>query len=337
MFEKIRVKFLVSLTWLGLLLCLGIAFVRSAGQTATYAPLVYKADQATATPSPSPTPTAPSPPTATQVPAPTPDGGDIINGDFEQGTLGWQWAGGFGESPVLTVKTGLGESPEQGGGAARLGEDTSTRLTQALTIPVGRPILVYSRKVRDAYSGCSYPRNDGVVSVYHYPTDSVVSDTVSLCREWSGYGWQQRHVDLTAFAGQEVQLSVIAEVYSGGSEFYWVDNFRFESNIPPFDPPVSDGSPMALEVSIYRGPERMTLAPPPEGLYGWYVQDSEQNRFVFPQTFASTITLYTGVGTNTASTLYWNLDYSVWTDDCATLFDGNGLIRGARCLNTDAH
>lgn len=296
--------------------------VMAQGGVNTYMPLTMKADQ----------PTATLVPTATQTPIPTPESSDIVNGDFEQGATGWQWSGNFEKSPILAIENGLGEYASNGAWAVRLSDDTSRRVWQDIVVPSDRPVLIYYRKVRDAYSGCFDDNRAGVEIIPHDSTVGI-SDTIALCDTWSPYGWQRRHLDLTPYINKIVRLTISAGTYSTGSEYFWVDNLHFEETIPSFDPPTQDGSPNALELSIYGTdrPEQLEISTLNQNLLGWYAQDTEGNRYTFPDTVGGLVTLYTRTGTNTDNELYWGLNFRVWQDDCAVLFTAESLVVGSRC------
>ena len=62
----------------------------------------------------------------------------------------------------------------------------------------------------------------------------------------------------------------------------------------------------------------------------WYIKDDGPNRYDFPENFSIgskvTIKVWTMVGTNTSTNLYWNSPVEVWNDseDCAYLVDDSG-------------
>lgn len=59
-------------------------------------------------------------------------------------------------------------------------------------------------------------------------------------------------------------------------------------------------------------------------LTGWSVRDEHGNRFDFPSGFRlapqSSVTLYTGKGTNVSTALYWHHETPVWNNDGDTVF-----------------
>ncbi|HEX2620018.1 MAG TPA: lamin tail domain-containing protein [Phototrophicaceae bacterium] len=67
-------------------------------------------------------------------------------------------------------------------------------------------------------------------------------------------------------------------------------------------------------------------------LTGWTISDLDGNTYTFPERnlFSNgEITLYTGVGQNTAVVMYWGLDQAAWgeTGDVVTLKDANGVVQ----------
>jgi serine/threonine-protein kinase len=65
-------------------------------------------------------------------------------------------------------------------------------------------------------------------------------------------------------------------------------------------------------------------------LNGWVLEDSQGNRYAFPEITLNPeaeIAIHTGEGTDTASDLYWGLDETVWTPgELLTLRDAHGNI-----------
>ncbi len=63
----------------------------------------------------------------------------------------------------------------------------------------------------------------------------------------------------------------------------------------------------------------------------WTVQDEANNFYIFPEldfTNGSTLTLFTGSGTDTATQLYWGNDKPIWNNDGDSLYlrDADGLL-----------
>ncbi len=70
----------------------------------------------------------------------------------------------------------------------------------------------------------------------------------------------------------------------------------------------------------------------PLDLSGWAVRDEADRTYRFPDGFAlapnATVTLYTGSGTDTKSTLYWGSDGAIWNNggDRVIVTDANGTV-----------
>jgi beta-lactamase superfamily II metal-dependent hydrolase len=66
-------------------------------------------------------------------------------------------------------------------------------------------------------------------------------------------------------------------------------------------------------------------------LNGWKIEDDSKHTYTFPSytlDSGTTVTVYTGEGTNTATDLYWGSDSSIWNNDrdTAYLYDDSGNL-----------
>jgi hypothetical protein len=75
-------------------------------------------------------------------------------------------------------------------------------------------------------------------------------------------------------------------------------------------------------------------------LTGWWMKaESESGRYDFPTNFilnaGNSVNVRSGVGTNTASSLYIGLPYSLWTkaNNCAYLRYKDGTLLDKKCVN----
>lgn len=128
----------------------------------------------------------------------------VANGDFEAGRTVWveYEDSAFFEFALIVQSGDLPTSiaPYEGDWAAWLGGDSElgTYIEQTITVPAPDPELVYWHWI-DAPFACDESR--GGVTV-----DGVLVDGYQLCTATGTGGWVQRSVDLTAYAGQTVQL-----------------------------------------------------------------------------------------------------------------------------------
>jgi len=69
----------------------------------------------------------------------------------------------------------------------------------------------------------------------------------------------------------------------------------------------------------------------PVDITGWTVKDAANSFYTFPQTVVlnkTVVTLFTGPGTDTLDSLYWNRSIAVWNNDgdTLTMFDNEGNL-----------
>ena len=70
----------------------------------------------------------------------------------------------------------------------------------------------------------------------------------------------------------------------------------------------------------------------PVSLNGWKIEDEgSKHTYTFPSytlNSGTTVTVYTGKGTNSATELYWQLDDPIWNNDgdTAYLYDNSGKL-----------
>ena len=97
-----------------------------------------------------------------------------------------------------------------------------------------------------------------------------------------------------------------------------------------YDSPGDDtGTNYSVNAEWFRVKNTSTRA---KSLAGWKVKDNTGYTFVFPSGYTlgagKTVTVRTGKGSNTASTLYWKQGYYVWnnTGDKARLMTPGGTV-----------
>jgi hypothetical protein len=178
----------------------------------------------TPTPTSTATPTRTPTPTATFGPTPTPGACGIVNCDFELGAVIWSEYSQNGWPLIRHADDLFLTSPHGGSWAAQLGGwiPEIAYLQQSVVVPSDRPYLgywyyIYSED--DCGSAFAYVRINGNTVHRH-----------DLCIAESTADWVQNVVNLSAYAGQTVQLQVRVELAEGTSfSFFWLDDFAFRS------------------------------------------------------------------------------------------------------------
>lgn len=188
----------------------------SGNQSAPPAGTLTPTATATANPTPSATPTAT---TAVQNP--------IANPGFEDGAgAGWNETstGGF----ALVVDTSslpAGIAPHAGQWLAWLGGETGEvgAIAQPVTVPASAPVLTFWAWITTDEVTCT--GDNGKVIIDNQDT---VADFF-LCQATATTGWTQQTVDLSAYAGQQIDLQVRAENNGAAISNLYVDDFAFTS------------------------------------------------------------------------------------------------------------
>jgi hypothetical protein len=201
-------------------------------------------------------------PSVTPTPTPTPDpSGELIqNGSFETGDLtNWQtdafsvssnpiqnsdfengpdgswteysthgWDLIINESGPLPFPGSV--TPHSGSWAVWLGgeDDEISYITQTVTIPSSDPVLVFRYWIASGDDVCAIDSDLGGVLVDTTVTDVV--DAFYLCASTNTGGWVIRMVDLSAYAGQTVQLRIQAETDSSLNSNLFVDDVVLASS-----------------------------------------------------------------------------------------------------------
>jgi aminopeptidase S len=182
-----------------LLLCAPIIFADApqAQSTTSYVALVFQLR-------PSVTPTLAQP--------------HIVNGGFEQGSLGWQTSG-------YTDIADAGAGARTGRWTAWLGHtlaSTST-LSQDVTITAATPYLEFWFNVQSYEQGCTDDR--AVVLV-----DSQVVTTIEeFCKALEHRVYRRRPVDLRSFIGKTVHLEFVLTVDLGAASYWQIDDVALKA------------------------------------------------------------------------------------------------------------
>lgn len=190
-------------------------------QLATPTPTPTNTATATPTATPTPTGTRPATPTPTTTPTPTatptrPPGVAFMpivanqvlfvlgNGDFEAGATAWKEFSLLNAKLVVKAETAQ-RNAHSGLWFAWLGglHSEVSYVTQKLTVPRTKAVLQFWYWI----SSSDVCGNDfaGVL------VNNVVADKFDLCKTTQTSGWKLRAVDLSAYAGQAVEIQIRSE------------------------------------------------------------------------------------------------------------------------------
>ncbi|WAL75925.1 M4 family metallopeptidase [Kitasatospora sp. YST-16] len=169
-------------------------------------------DPGTGNPSPSPTPT----PSPTSTPTPPPGGNALANGGFEQGATGWtQSANDITNSTQQAAHSGSWYAWMMGYGSA-----ASETLSQSnVAVPsTGSPKLTFWLKVTTQETGTT------AYDTLKVNVNGRTLKTYSNANASAGY--VQKSVDLSAFAGQTVNLSFAGQEDAALSTIFLIDDVK---------------------------------------------------------------------------------------------------------------
>jgi hypothetical protein len=130
----------------------------------------------------------------------------LPNGDFEQGRgVDWEESSPNGLHLVASSAT-LPISPRRGDWAAWLGgvDNEFSYIWQHVTIPTSYPGLSFWYWI-DSDDNCGYDYGRVTIDLSNFV------ESFDLCRNENSDEWEQRTVDLSAYAGQTVDLGIVAE------------------------------------------------------------------------------------------------------------------------------
>lgn len=145
--------------------------------------------------------------------------GAVANGDFEQGRTGWTEYSAQGW-PVIYDADELIVPPHSGRWAAWLAgvDDDLSYIEQTVDIPLGGPSLTYWLWI-SSKDECDADDDSGEVRI-----GGTTVDTLRLCDSENTLKWIERSVDLSAYAGQTVDLQIRAETNNEGNSNLFVDD-----------------------------------------------------------------------------------------------------------------
>jgi uncharacterized repeat protein (TIGR01451 family) len=151
-------------------------------------------------------------------------GGGLVNGSFEQGTTGWGEFSTHGWPLIINSGFPEGVSPHGGSWAVWLGGDYGdlSYISQQVTVPASQPYLAYYHWI-GSEDFCGYDYGGVVVN----GTDVDVYD---LCEDNNTGGWAKHVVNLSAYAGQSVQLRIRATTDGSLNSNLFIDDVSFQAS-----------------------------------------------------------------------------------------------------------
>lgn len=148
----------------------------------------------------------------------------FTNPGFENGSTGWTEYSAWGYSLILN-RASLPRVPHAGNWAVWLGGDYNeiSYIAQQVTVPASNPVLSYWHYI-SSEDVCGFDFGFVVVN------NSIVN-TYNLCASNNTNGWVQKTVNLSAYAGQTVNLQIRAETDGYLLSSLYVDDVSFQSSV----------------------------------------------------------------------------------------------------------
>lgn len=147
----------------------------------------------------------------------------LVNGNFEDGKLGWSESATVSRDLIVNSGFPGGVTPHSGTWAAWLGgdhyEDTST-ISQYVSIPVGRSMLHFWYWI-SALENCG--PDDFTLSVQSTPLL-----TWDLCGATDTGGWVEHSIDLSAYAGTSAWIAFEVTLDDADTSQVFIDDVSFE-------------------------------------------------------------------------------------------------------------
>jgi hypothetical protein len=164
---------------------------------------------------------APPPPTAT--PTSQPPAG-LVNGGFEAGPdAGWTQYSSLGYE-LIYHSNDLPVSAHGGAWAAWMGGvlNEVANLRQQVTVPPAQPYLSYWHWI-DSDDECGFDFAGVIVN-------GTTAEVYSLCTDNNTNGWVKRVVNLSAYAGQSIDLRIQSETDDLYNSTMFVDDVAFQAS-----------------------------------------------------------------------------------------------------------
>jgi uncharacterized repeat protein (TIGR01451 family) len=151
-------------------------------------------------------------------------GGGLVNGSFEQGTTGWDEYSTHGWQLIINSGFPGSVTPHGGSWAVWLGGDVDdlSYISQQVTVPSSQPYLAYYHWIASE-DFCGYDYGGVVVN-------SANVDVYDLCEDNNTGGWVKHVVNLSTYAGQSVQLRIMATTDGLLNSNLFIDDVSFQAS-----------------------------------------------------------------------------------------------------------
>jgi bacillolysin len=157
-----------------------------------------------------------------KIPPPAPPS-PIVNGNFEQGHVGWTEYSKLGYTVIDRLPQN-GPAAHSGAWYAWLGGDNNeiTYIQQQVNVPVQLPYLTYYHWIGSA-DVCGYDFGGVMVN-------GAVVDVYTLCSANNTGGWVRHSVNLSSYAGQTITFQIRVETDGSDNSNLFVDDVALSSS-----------------------------------------------------------------------------------------------------------
>ncbi|MFC1465699.1 MAG: S8 family serine peptidase [Candidatus Brachytrichaceae bacterium NZ_4S206] len=166
-------------------------------------------------------------PLAVKQTAPPSGGGNLVNGDFEQGpSVGWTISSNYPSECLICDRDNLPSvGPHGGDWAAWFGgvNNENASLKQTVTIPAGAPYLGFWQVIR-SNDLCSDDYDVARIKV-----NGAEVRKINLCSTTHNPNWTKTSVNLSAYAGQSVLLELTVKTDNLVPSSWLVDDLAFQA------------------------------------------------------------------------------------------------------------
>jgi len=149
----------------------------------------------------------------------------LENGGFEAGAQNWQMSSSIGLVNLILNRDQLpaDRTPHSGMWMSWLGgmNDETTTISQQVVVPDAPVNLVYWKRVKSIETDCAH--DTAQVLINNQPVQSIL-----LCESTASTTWSSESVDLSAFAGQTVELKFQVSTDGADSSSLYLDNMAFQ-------------------------------------------------------------------------------------------------------------
>lgn len=142
----------------------------------------------------------------------------VVNGDFEQGAVGWQQSSAYSGGLILDL-VALALTPHGGQWAAWLGgeNDENSQIWQMVILGAAPATLTFWYKIDSEDNGCDHDRGRVLIS------GAPVAE-FDLCVSTNTGDWVKHTIDLSAYVGQTIELRFQAETDAALLSDFFVDD-----------------------------------------------------------------------------------------------------------------